>query len=152
MFDQEARHASLWSFIRENNWEAVESMLVKKVIVFYDGKIIAKIPNVVNFLESLFSTAGHNILVPNAFVYRPGLTKGTILMEGTEIGTVHRNVFYKSAEGSTSSDSNSSNSNSGSESGGSESGSSGSESGDDEGYSESDDSVEGKIMLVINIY
>lgn len=34
LFNQEERHETFWKYVREKNWEAVESFLEKKVVCF----------------------------------------------------------------------------------------------------------------------
>ena len=42
IFDQEAKHIQLWEYIRNENWEGVESMMIKNVIGYYGNKIVAR--------------------------------------------------------------------------------------------------------------
>lgn len=70
LFDQEERHDVFWSFIREQNWDAVESFFEKKVLIsclldsshtpqcalFFGHKMFIRKRRILQFLKRLFST------------------------------------------------------------------------------------------------
>ena len=60
-------------------------MLTKNVIAYYDKRIVARAEKVSEMLEALFRKVSKSFVAPNPFVYRPGLTRGSILVEATEV-------------------------------------------------------------------
>ncbi len=142
LFDQEARHAQLWEFIKTNNWIGVESMLTKQVVGYYCDKVIARKDNVLEMLRSLFEKSTGQLITP-AFVHKSGQTRGTLLLDATEIGRVGRHLFLKDDGSSSDYDDDGDDDDDdteGDEEGGDETDSSGSGSGDEESEKSGSDS------------
>ena len=84
-FNQEASHEIFMSYIREKNWKGVRGFLDQHHIdMFYEKMIIRKRKRVVKFLIKLFENC-QSVVLSSAFIYKNGISRGTLLAEASEI-------------------------------------------------------------------
>ena len=85
-FDQEGRHLTFMSYIRDKNWVGVRSFLDQHHIDLYYGSIkpFKRRKNVVNFLMNLFDET-NSVVFSSPFIFRAGNTRGSILVDALEI-------------------------------------------------------------------
>jgi WD40 repeat protein len=81
-FDQEQRHIKFFNFIREKNWDAVQTFLDKKCVMFKDKVLKKRRWRCMDSLEDIFMDASA-MVIPSPIIFKGGLTKSTVMMEYT---------------------------------------------------------------------
>ena len=80
LFDQESKHAAFWNFIKEKNWEAVESFIDKKCIFYKDFYVKRRRWRVVESLEKMFGKQV-DLIAPNPIIFKDGITKSVVMAD-----------------------------------------------------------------------
>jgi len=86
-FDQEARHIAFFNHIRDKNWDAVQSFIDKKAVMFKDKVLKKRRWRIMDALEDIFLDAEAMVL-PAPVIFKAGQTRSTLLME-------YQPYFYK---------------------------------------------------------
>ena len=79
-FDQEARHLAFFNYIREKNWDAVQSFIEKKAVMFKDKVMKKKRWRIMDQLENIFMDA-KSVVIPTPIIFKGGQTKSSVMME-----------------------------------------------------------------------
>ena len=95
-FDQSAKHSLFWSYIREQQWQAVDALLDEKCILFYEKEdtLYRRRWRCSEFLRHSFGEL-KGLICPTPLVYSPGSTRSSIVLEESEFRSASELVLTK---------------------------------------------------------